>query len=452
LEDPESSLLLIQGILANPVFKPFTLGILISMIVMLLLLFCSALISGSEVAFFSLDPPDLHKLRLDGGNRNKLILKLLESPKRLLATILISNNFVNVTIVILSTFITVEVFYLDAYPVLAFVIQVIVVTSLILLIGEIMPKVYATQHALRFARFMSGPLQFLKGLFYPLSSILVKSTNFIDKRLARKGSPISMSELSEAIDIATNSDSSKEEKQILKGIVKFGDTEVREIMKSRTDVTALDVGMKFRKLLDLILDSGYSRIPAYKESFDHIEGILYIKDLLPHLDEGDNFKWQSLLRPAFFVPENKKISDLLKEIQEKKVHLAIVVDEYGGTSGIVTLEDILEEIVGEISDEFDDASEEIPFTKIDEDNFIFEGKVSLNDFCKIAGLEPEVFDEVKGDSDSLAGLILELEGHIPAKEANIIYRNFTFKILASDKRRIKQIRVNIQRDYHDKEK
>lgn len=444
MEDPENGPLLYPAIvLAENIFKAFTPAVAISIFIMILLLVCSALISGSEIAFFSLDPPHLKQLRGEKSKKNSLIIRLLERPKRLLATILISNNFVNVAIVILSTYITTELFYFKNFPVLAFVIQVIVVTSLILLIGEILPKIYATQYALRFARMMVIPLNFLQKFFYPLSSVLVRSTSFIDKRLAKKSSNISMSELSEAIDIASNGDTSEEETQILKGIVKFGDIEVKEIMKSRTDVTAVSTEMKFNELLEKILNSGYSRIPAFEETFDNIQGILYIKDLLPYLDKDDDFKWQDLLRQAFFVPENKKISDLLKEIQDKKIHLAIVVDEYGGTSGIVTLEDILEEIVGEISDEFDDEADEVLFKKLDDQNYIFEAKISLNDFCKITGIENDYFDNVKGESDSLAGLILEIEGKIPQKEANIKYRNFTFKILAADKRRIKQIKVTI---------
>ena len=290
---------------------------------------------------------------------------------------------------------------------------------------------------------MSKPLKILLRFFTPLSSLLVNSTNFIDRRLANRNQNFSMDELSQAIDIATDEDSTKEEKQILKGIVKFGDIEVKEIMKSRTDVTAVSVELDFRELLDLIMDSGYSRIPAFSESFDNITGILYIKDLLPYLGKGRDFRWQELLRPAFFVPENKKINDLLKEIQEKKIHMAVVVDEYGGTSGLVTLEDILEEIVGEISDEFDIEEEESFYEKIDKNNFIFEGKTSLNDLCKVLEIEPDSFDKVKGDSDSLAGLILELEGKIPDKMENIQFGRFVFKILEADHRRIKSVRVSI---------
>lgn len=446
MEDPDTGLYFLF-ILLEAIFNAFTPGAIISLIVMFVLLACSALISGSEIAFFSFDPAHLHEIKTQANKKNKLVLQLLEKPKRLLATILISNNFVNVTIVVLSTYITAELFYLDHFPVVAFLIQVVVVTSLILLLGEIMPKIYATQNPVKFARFMAAPLRFLISLFYPLSSLLVRSTNFIDRRIARKGHNISMSELSEAINIASQDTRQKEETKILKGIVKFGDIEVKEIMKSRTDVTAVDTDMDFNSLLELIVDSGYSRIPAFEESFDNIRGILYIKDLLPYLNAGKDYKWQDMLRPAFFVPENKKINDLLQEIQEKKVHMAIVVDEYGGTSGLVTLEDILEEIVGEISDEFDEAEDEVAYSKLDENSYIFEAKTSLNDFCKILDINPEIFDDVKGDSDSLAGLILELEGKIPKKEESIKFGSFTFKILAADKRRIKQIKVTFEENH-----
>lgn len=442
MEDPDTGSFL-ASIILDAVFKPFAAELFISLAIMLLLLLFSALISGSEIAFFSLDPPQLHELKANKDQKNSTILKLLETPRRLLATILIANNFVNVGIVILSTYITSELFYLEKFPVLAFVVQVIVVTSMILLFGEIIPKVYATQYPVKFARFMSKPLRILLRIFSPLSSLLVNSTNFIDRRLANRNQNFSMDELSQAIDIATDEDSTKEEKQILKGIVKFGDIEVKEIMKSRTDVTAVSVELDFKELLDLILDSGYSRIPAFSESFDNITGILYIKDLLPYLGKGKDFRWQELLRPAFFVPENKKINDLLKEIQEKKIHMAVVVDEYGGTSGLVTLEDILEEIVGEISDEFDVEEEESFYEKIDKNNFIFEGKTSLNDMCKVLEIEPHTFDKVKGDSDSLAGLILELEGKIPGKLDNIKFDKFVFKILEADHRRIKSVRVSL---------
>jgi gliding motility-associated protein GldE len=281
-------------------------------------------------------------------------------------------------------------------------------------------------------------------IFYPLSKLLVKSTSFIDKRIVRKGHDISISELSDAIEITADESTPEEETKMLKGIVRFGDIEVSEIMKSRVDVTAVDVEIGFTELIEIIRESGYSRIPAFENNFDNVKGILYIKDLLAHLDKGNNYNWKFLLREAFFVPENKRINDLLHEFQEKKIHLAIVVDEYGGTSGIVTLEDIIEEIVGEISDEFDKDDDEINFTKLDENNYLFDGRISLNDFYKILEIDDDIFEEVRGESDTLAGLILELEGSIPDRGDIINYQNFSFKIRSVDNRRIKQIDVNIK--------
>lgn len=432
-----------KEIFLNTLFKPLSLEAIIGFVVLAVLLFCSAMISASEVAFFSLKPSQLEPNKGKKAEEKELIQKLLDSPKRLLATILITNNFINVGIVVLSTYLTIQLFNLSEFPILAFIIQVVVVTSLILIVGEIIPKIYASHKALSMARLMALPLQFLDKLFVPISSILVRSTNFIDKRVTRKGHQISRSELTEAIELTSDKDAPEDERRILQGIVKFGDIEVSEIMKSRIDVIAIDVEVKFNELLEIIRESGYSRMPVFKDTFDKIEGVLYIKDLLLHLDKEISFDWQKLIRQAFFVPENKKINDLLKEFQEKKIHLAIVVDEYGGTSGIVTLEDVLEEIVGEISDEFDATEDEIPFTKIKENLYLFEGKTMINDFCKVIDIDDDIFDEIKGDSDSLAGLILEMEGRIPKKGEKSVFRNFTFTIEAVDNRRIKQILIEI---------
>lgn len=409
------------------------------------LLMCSALISGSEIAFFSLSPSQTEEIKTVNNKKNQLITLLLESPKYLLATILISNNFVNVSIVILSTYLTFELFDLHTYPVVTFISQVIIVTALILLFGEILPKMYATQYPVRLANIMVRPLMFLKKFFFPLSLILVRSTSLIDNRISKKGMGISRSDLSKAVDLTSDESTPDEEKNILKGIAKFGATEVREIMKSRVDVTAVDSKMKFTELIEVINDSGYSRIPVFEESFDNILGILYVKDLLPHLGNPTDFQWLSLIRPAIFVPEIKRINDLLKEFKVKKIHLAIVVDEYGGTSGIVTLEDILEEIVGEISDEFDTESDKLTYQKLDDNNYLFEGKTLINDFCKILKIDDEIFDEVKGESESLAGLILEIVGRMPEKNEQISFEKFKFKIISSDKRRIKQIKLTIKR-------
>lgn len=451
MEDPDiDPYLWMLWILAGILFKTFTFKVVISLILTLVLLLCSALISGSEIAFFSLNPSQMEKIRLQKERSTKIIIKLLGTPKRLLATILIANNFINVAIIILSAFIINSTFDFSGFPVIGFIIQVVVITSILLLIGEIIPKIYANQNALRFSLVMARPLQLLNQIFYPLSSLLINSTSFIDKRINRKGHDISISELSDAIEITADENTPEEETKMLKGIVRFGDIKVSEIMKSRIDVTAVDITLGFKDLIKIIRDSGFSRIPAYENNFDNIKGVLYIKDLLVHLHKNDDFNWRFLLREAFFVPENKRINDLLHEFQERKIHLAIVVDEYGGTSGIVTLEDIIEEIVGEISDEFDRDVNEINYSHLDANNYIFEGKTSLNDFCKIIGIEDDIFDEVRGESDTLAGLILELEGSIPGKDDVIKFQGFSFRISAVDKRRIKQIEVNIS-DNNDNE-
>jgi len=429
--------------LSGIILKPLTFDVVLLFLAMGVLLIFSALISGSEVAFFSLSPAQLNDLRSNRNRVSQRVLSLLAAPKKLLATILIANNFVNVSIIVISTLITTRLFILDASPVLAFIIQVVIVTALILLFGEVLPKMIAAHYSLRYALMISGFMKTLNIAFHPLSYILVNSTSFIDKRIKRKGHEVSLIELGAAIEMTSDSTTPEEERKILKGIVKFGDIEVKEIMKARIDVTAVDMATPFNDLLQMILSSGYSRIPVYEESFDTVKGILYIKDLLPYLDNPTAIHWPDLLRPAFFVPENKRINDLLQEFRAKKIHLAIVVDEYGGTSGIVTLEDIIEEIVGEINDEFDVDEEDITYSRIDEFNYIFEGKTLLNDFCKITGIEDRVFEDVKGESDTLAGLMLELMGKIPNKDESITFGNFTFKVEAVDKRRIKRIQVRL---------
>lgn len=442
LPDSDPHLQLVN-ILLSTFTGDFSPGILLSLLIIILLLMCSALISGAEIAYFSLSPAHLKEIKSREIPVNKLILAHLKAPKRLLATILISNNFVNVGIVILSTFVSDRLFDFTLHPVLGFLVEAVVITFLILLFGEIMPKIYANQKQIEFASMMGRPLKFLVWIFYPLSSMLMVTTRVVDKKLANQGQNISMSDLSDAIDLTAEKGSPPEETKILKGIVRFSDIEVSEIMRSRMDVVAVDVAMPFKKVIGVVVDSGYSRIPAFVESFDSIKGVLYVKDLIPYLYGDDHFDWTTLLRPSFFVPENKKINDLLQEFQEKKIHLAIVVDEYGGTSGIVTMEDIIEEIIGEITDEFDTPEDGIGYKKLDDSNYIFEGKTSINDFCKVTGFDDDIFDEVKGDADSLAGVILELLGEIPDKGKDISYRNFRFKIISVDKRRIKQIKVTL---------
>lgn len=418
---------------------PVTTGVVIAFVGIIALLCVSAMMSGSEVALFSLNPSQKNLLEEKNTGRSRQVLRLLSHPERLLATILITNNFVNIAIVILFTYIFSTVIHITEAPWLEFLIQVVIVTFIILLFGEILPKLYANLFPVRVSLLMAYPMQFCTKIFYPVSSFLIISTSFVRKKLTKKRQNLSMEQLSDALDLAA--DDITEEKTILEGIIKFGNIEVRGIMKSRLDVMAIDIHTRFSNLIQLVIDSGYSRIPVFSGSFDNIKGILYIKDLLPHLNKGDNFSWQSLIRPPYYVPENKKIDDLLHEFQTKKIHMAIVVDEYGGTSGIITLEDILEEIVGEISDEADE--DDKIHQQIDNKTFIFDGKISLNDFYKITSIPDDLLDPVKGDADTLAGLILEIKGEFPKAGDKIHYNNLHFSIESVDKRRILQIRVEI---------
>ena len=417
-------------------------SIIIGFIIVLILIFISSLISGSEVSFFSLNSQNLDKLSKTDTKKEIQIRRLLKKPSKLLATILIANNFVNVAIIVISSYLTSILFNFDESPIFQFIIQVVIITFILVLLGEITPKVYAKQHAVNFSKRIVSLISFLEKIFSPISYLLVSSTSFIDKRLKQKSEDISMNEIQKAIDLTENNLENEDDKRILKSIVEFGNIDVKEIMKPRTDVISIEMNTEYSEVLQIIVNSSYSRIPVYKESFDDIKGILYIKDLLPHLSK-ENLDWFSLCHSPLFVPETKKINDLLKEFQTKKTHLAIVVDEYGGTSGIVTLEDVLEEIVGEINDEFDDDGKQ--YSKLDADNFIFEGKTSLNDFLKIVDGETDYFDDEKGDSDSLAGLILERCGVIPKISDRIEFPPYTFIIESADDRRIKRIKVIIKR-------
>jgi len=426
----------------------FNGGVIVSLFILLILLAISGFISGSEVAYFSLTPGDVSLLENSRSRLSKLALNHLQVPDRLLATILITNNFVNVGIVVLSTFIINSVISFSGPVWIKFIIQVVSVTSLILFCSEIFPKIYAERFSIQFARLTAPGLKFFSAIFWPISTFLIYSTSIVNKRLAKHSGNLSIDDLSDALEL-TESDLTQE-KNILKGIVKFSNIDVCDIMHSRVDTVAVEIKTKFSELLMLINESGYSRIPVYEETFDQIKGILYVKDLMPYLSKPASFKWQPLIRASYFVPESKKINDLLKEFQTNRIHMAIVVDEYGGTSGIVTLEDILEEIVGEITDESDD--EPLPYEKIDNHNFIFEGKILLNDFYKILGIDDTFFDAVKGEADTLAGLILELRGEIPAKDDKLAYKNLGFVIISVDKRRIKKIKVTIRsigKKYHD---
>jgi len=435
---PLSCLLMLSGVGVNtPDFKIF-----IGLLFIILLLIGSALMSGSEVAFFSFRPDDIENLKTNKDKKSKTVLNLYNNPEKLLSTVLVANNTINIAIVLLAAFLSSRIFDFSSEPVLGFITNVVVITFLLLFFGEVMPKVYASRNHVSLALFMAYPLTLLEKLFQPVTSLLILSSSFVKKRTMTRRSNLSMDDLSDALEL-TSEDFTEDEK-ILKGIVNFGNTNVSAIMCSRIDVTAIDIKSGFDKIVPVIINSGFSRIPVYSGSFDNVKGILYAKDVLPYTNNPGSFKWQALLRPPYFVPETKKINDLLKEFQTKKIHMAVVIDEYGGTSGIVTLEDILEEIVGEITDESDD--DQILFRKLDEKTYIFEAKILLNDFCKVVGVEEDLLEDVRGESETLAGLILELTGEIPQKDQIIKYRNFIFRIESADRRRIKEIRVEINKN------
>ena len=433
----------ILSVLAEQFFIGFPVEAIFSLIALVILIVFSALVSGSETAFFSLKPADIDAMRSSIHKKDKLVLQMRHKPKKLLATILNSHNFVNVAIVMVSTYITTLVFNLQDYPVLAFILQVVIITSLILIFGEIIPKIFANKEPVMISNLMVNPLNFLIKFFHPLSVILIRSTSIIDRRVGVKGQSITLSELSDAIEMTVDDSVPEDEKMILKGIASFVDMEASEIMQSRVNVTAVDLKDPFAKVMDTVINSGYSRIPVYEETFDNVKGILYIKDLLPYLDVKEKKDWHKMIRPPFFVPENKKINDLLQEFRDKKIHLAIVVDEYGGTSGIITLEDIIEEIVGEISDEFDIEDSHFSYRKLSARRYVFEAKTPLIDMCKILDVDDSLFEEVRGESDSLGGLILELEGKIPDKGTVVVFNDFVFTIIDATERMIKEVEVKI---------
>ncbi len=405
------------------------------------LLMASALVSASEVAFFSLKADDLDKLRQSNGTKDKTIIDLLSNPRLLLASILIVNNTVNVAVVTISTFLMWEMVGTRNPTDLIVGIVTFLVTFALTFFGEIIPKVYATKNNLSFALFMSGAWKVLIKICVPVSRPLLSFGKVIEKRFEKRGYQSTVEELNQALELASNNETTADEKDILKGIVNFGTLSVRQVMRSRLDISAANVEMNFHELMDFINDAGYSRIPVFQESLDKIEGILYIKDLLPYLDEGPAFDWRKLLRNGIFVPDSKKIDSLLKDFQEKRIHMALVVDEYGGTSGLITLEDIIEEIIGEINDEFDEVGHH--FQRIDNQTYIFESKTSLHDFCKSIDIESNTFDSVKGESESLGGLILELNNELPSVGEAIHFERFTFVIESVDRKKIKKVRVQI---------
>lgn len=400
------------------------------------------MVSASEVAFFSLKADDLDRCRESEDQRDKNIVYLLKNPRLLLATILIMNNFVNVALVTLSTFLMWELAATRNPTEIIVGVVTFSVTFAITFFGEIIPKVYAAQRNLFYSRIMSPIWKVLQRVCIPISWLLLKMGNVVERRFEKKGYSTTVQELNQALEITTeNDETTAEEKDILKGIVNFGTLTVKQIMQSRVDVSAVEYDLNYSELMELVNSSGFSRVPVYKETIDKIEGVLYIKDLLPFLEEDENFKWQKLIRPGLFVPETKKLDSLLKDFQNKRVHMAVVVDEYGGTSGVITLEDLIEEIIGDINDEFDE--EDASFVKIDDNTFVFEGKTSLHDFCKTIEVESNIFDPVKGESESLGGLILEINSAMPKVADQITFDRFVFTIVSVDKRRIKRVRVLI---------
>ena len=433
----------LQQLFSEVQFLNPTTGAIIAGVLACILLVFSGYASGSEIAFFSLSPNDLNELDEDKNERDRQISALRDDSERTLATILITNNLVNVTIIMLCNYFFAHVVDFGTAYWLQFVMITVLLTFVLLLFGEIMPKVYAAQHVLAFCRFSAPGITSLRKVFYPLSSILLRSGLLAEKVVQKENHVLSVDDLEQALELTDENDL-KEEKNMLEGIVRFGDETAKEVMTSRQDVVDLDFRTSYQDVLKCIIENNYSRIPVYQGSIDNIRGILYIKDLIPHLSKPSNFRWQSLIRPPYFVPETKKIDDLLRDFQENKVHIAIVVDEFGGTSGIITLEDILEEIVGEINDEYDE--EEKTYTRINANTYVFEGKTLLSDFFKILDIDDETFEEVEGDADSLAGLLLEIKGDFPVLHEKIDFKNFTFEVVELDNYRISKIKLVI----HDK--
>ena len=438
--DPDSYLCRLADLFDGVTVYPPSVGAIIAITLAILLLFASGFVSASEIAFFSLSPNDLSEIEEEEHSSDKRITALLKDSERLLATILISNNFVNVTIIMLCNFFFAEVVDFGHAVIVEFLVITVVLTFLLLLFGEIMPKIYSAQHTLKFCRFAAPVLMVLRKVFSPLSNLLVRSTFIVNKCVAKRNYNISVDDLSQALELTDKAEIS-EESNILEGIIRFGGETAKEVMTSRLDMVDLDITSTFKEVLDCVVENGYSRVPVYEDSRDNIKGILYIKDLLPHLKKGEDFQWQSLIRPAYFVPETKMIDDLLRDFQANKIHIAIVVDEFGGTSGIVTMEDIIEEIVGEINDEYDE--EERSYVKVNDHTYVFEAKTLLSDFYKIVKIDSETFEDVVGDADTLAGLLLEIKGEFPKLHEKLEYDNFLFEVLEMDARRILKVKVII---------
>lgn len=435
--DPEPHCVILLFLAANATLA-------LNFVLLFLLLLCSALISGAEVALFGLSPTEVNEIGEEDGRNAKLIVQLLDKPKKLLATILIANNTINIAVVLLfsvigdTIFSSITTVFFDVVS-LRFLLEVVVATFLILMFGEILPKIYASRNGRLFSNFMARPLKFLDTIFSPFSSPMRASMLFLQEKLGRRKSNFSVDHLSQALELTSEGDTTKEEQKILQGIVSFGNTYTRQVMRPRIDIFALNEEMKFLEVLEEIKKNGYSRIPVFSDNMDNVLGVLYVKDVLPFL-ERKSFNWMKLIREPYFVPENKKLDDLLLEFQEQKKHLAIVVDEYGGTSGIVTLEDIIEEIVGDISDEFDD--EDLIFSKLDDRTYVFEGKTTLKDFYRVTKIEDEdEFEDGKGESETIAGFVLEISGSFPRRGEKVIFNDYQFIVESLDKKRLKQIKV-----------
>ena len=422
-------------------FQNLDTNLLFGFIGIFVLLFISALLSGAEVAFFSLSTKDLDEASKQDLSKANLIISLLEKPKKLLATLLVANNFINIGVVILFSYIGSDLFSNVESPLIKFILEVIVVTFLILLFGEVLPKVYANRNNLKFAKFIAQPLYILDKLLSPVSLPMRAITIYLHEKLGKQKSNFSVDQLSQALELTSSEGTSQGEQKILEGIVSFGNTDTKQVMSPRIDIFAIEINESFERLLPKIIEKGYSRIPVYNDNIDQIEGVLFVKDLIPHIDNKD-FDWKALLRAPFFVPENKKLDDLLKDFQSMKNHLAIVVDEYGGTSGLVSLEDVIEEIVGDISDEFDD--DDLSFSQIDAKNYLFEGKINLKDFYRIIDVDEILFEDRKGEAETLAGFLLEIHGNFPKKGHKLTFGNCSFVIETVDKKRIKQIKVTIE--------
>ena len=430
--EPESGFDFLQNIDTDLLFGTLAIA---------LLLFCSAMVSAAEVALFSLSPKDLNDMSKESSSKANVISKLLQKPKKLLATIVVANNFSHIGVVIIFSFVGNNLFSGMASPVLKFILEVILVTFLILLFGEVLPKIYASRNNVKFSKFIANPLLVLDKILSPISMPMCAITIYLHEKLGKQKSNISIDQLSQALELTSSDDTSSEEQKILEGIVTFGNTDTKQVMSPRIDIFALEISATFAEIYPKIVAKEFSRIPVYRDNIDHIEGVLFVKDLIPHIHKKE-FDWQKLIRKPFFVPENKKLDDLLKDFQRLKSHLAIVVDEYGGTSGLVALEDVIEEIVGDISDEFDD--ENINFSQINEKNFLFEGKINLKDFYRIISVNEENFENQKGEAETLAGFILEILGNFPKKGQKIHFSELLFTIEIVDKKRIKQIKVTIE--------